>query len=134
LSFPPSLTTHPTKICGRNKWEGAKEGGRTERPYKPQGEKPEGCVEIFCGNLPWSITEEKITEFFAGCGAAVTSTRWLNDKETGEFKGIGFVGFDTTEEVDKAISLGGQQLDSRPIRIDYAGAKKKEGAWGGKKW
>ena len=61
----------------------------------------------------------------------MTSTRWLNDRETQEFKGVGFVGFDTTEEVDKAVELGGNQLDGRPIRIDYAGAKKKEGAWGG---
>jgi len=102
------------------------DGGRPQRPYKPQGEKPDGCTEIFCGNLPWSITEEKITEFFAGAGATVTSTRWLNDKESGEFKGIGFVGFGSTEEVDKAITLGGEQVDGRPIRIDFAGQKK---AW-----
>lgn len=68
-----------------------------------------------------------------GVNAQVTSTRWLNDKETGEFKGIGFVGFDDTSHVDKAVTLGGEQLDGRPIRIDFAG-KKKEGAWGAKKW
>ena len=49
--------------------------GRVQRPYKPAGEKPEGCLEIFCGNLPWSITEEKIGEFFWGVGATVISTR-----------------------------------------------------------
>ena len=43
------------------------------------------CVEIFCGNLPWSIDEDKMTSFFKGCGT-VTNTRWLNDKETGDFK------------------------------------------------
>ena len=42
--------------------------------------------------------------------------------------------FDDTAHVDKAVTLGGEQLDGRPIRIDYAGNKpaKKEGAWGGK--
>ena len=119
---------------GADKWGGAaKPGGRVERPYKPQGEKPDGCTELFCGNLPWSIDEDKIKAFFAGAGAAVTSTRWLNDKATGEFKGIAFVGFDDTADVDKAVTLGGEQLDSRPIRIDYAGQKKEKpaGAWQG---
>jgi len=41
------------------------------------------------------------------------------------------VGFGETADVDKAVTLGGEQLDGRPIRIDYAGQKKKEGAWGG---
>jgi len=107
-------------------------GGRTERPYKPQGAKPDGCLELFCGNLPWTIDETKIADFFKKAGATVSSTRWLNDKETGEFKGIGFVAFNDTADVDKAVSLGGENLDGRPIRLDYAGQKKEsKGAWQG---
>ena len=114
------------------------EGGRTERPYKPQNPKPDGCLELFCGNLPWTIDETKITEFFGKAGAKVASTRWLNDKETGEFKGIGFVAFESTADVDKAVTLGGENLEGRPIRLDYAGQKsdKPKGAWqgGDKSW
>jgi len=108
-------------------------GGRTERPYKPAGAKPDGCLEIFCGNLPWTIDETKIAEFFGKAGATVSGTRWLNDKETGEFKGIGFVAFNDTADVDKAVALGGENLEGRPIRIDYAGQKKEKpaGAWQG---
>ena len=104
--------------------------GRVERPYKPQGPKPDGCTELFCGNLPWSIDEDKIGTFFAKSGATVTGTRWLNDKESGEFKGVGFVTFSSTEDVDKAVSMGGEQLDGRAIRIDYAGQKPKKEARG----
>ena len=82
------------------------------------------------GNLPWSIDDDKIAEFFKDCGT-VTATRWLNDKETGDFKGVGWVTFASTEEVDKAVQMGGEQLDGRPIRIDYAGQKKEKPAWGG---
>ena len=48
----------------------------------------------------------------------------------------GVVSFGDTSEVDKAVALGGENIDNRPIRIDYAGgAKKKEGAWkGGGSW
>jgi len=111
-------------------------GDKPQRPCKPTGDKPDGCVELFCGNLAWAIDETKITDFFAKAGATVTGTRWLNDKETGEFKGIGFVSFADTADVDKAVGLGGEQLEGRPIRLDYAGQKKKEGAWqgGGGKW
>lgn len=101
--------------------------------YTPQGEKPEGCVELFCGNLPYSIDDDKIGAFFKSAGT-VTGTRWLNDKETGEFKGIGFVSFDTTEEVDKAVELAGKMIDGRQVRIDYAGQKKKEPWSGGGSW
>ena len=66
------------------------------------------------------------------CVRQVNGVRWLNDKATGEFKGVGFVSFDATEDVDKGVTLGGEQLDGRPIRLDYAGQKpKKEGAWQG---
>lgn len=68
---------------GGDKWgsaNGAKTAGRTERPYKPAGEKPEGCLEIFVGNLPWSITEEKITEFFGTAGATVRSAPALSSR------------------------------------------------------
>ena len=46
------------------------------------------------------------------------------------------VELDDTAHVDKAVTLGGEQLDGRPIRIDYAGQKKKEGGqkWGGGSW
>ena len=105
---------------------------RPQRTYKPQKEKPEGCVELFIGNLPWSIDDDKITNFFKSAGT-VTSVRWLNDRETQEFKGVGFVTFSSTEEVDKAVELAGESIDGRQIRIDYAG-QKKEGNGGGNTW
>ena len=40
----------------------------------------------------------------------------------------------STDEVDKAVEMGGEQLDGRPIRIDYAGQKKEKPAWGGGGW
>mmetsp|Transcript_24718 Transcript_24718/g.79815 ORF Transcript_24718/g.79815 Transcript_24718/m.79815 type:complete len:418 (+) Transcript_24718:66-1319(+) len=112
-------------------WEsaGKSSAGKPQRTYKPQNPKPEGCVELFVGNLPWSIDEEKISAFFKPAGTVV-ATRWLNDRETQEFKGVGFITLETTEQVDKAVELAGEYLDGRQVRIDYAG-KKKEGAWGG---
>mmetsp|Transcript_118094 Transcript_118094/g.164487 ORF Transcript_118094/g.164487 Transcript_118094/m.164487 type:complete len:391 (-) Transcript_118094:255-1427(-) len=112
----------------REKKEGWESTGKPQRTYKPQNPKPEGCVELFVGNLPWSITDEKIAAFFEPAGT-VTNTRWLNDRESGEFKGVGFVTLETTEQVDKAVAqLAGEYLDGRQVRLDYAG-KKKEKSW-----
>ena len=60
--------------AGGDKW-GSAAGGRVERAYKPAGPKPDGCTELFCGNLPWSIDEEKIKTFFGGVGASVSGLR-----------------------------------------------------------
>ena len=46
--------------------------------------------------------------------------RWLEDKNTGDFKGSGFVDFHEVEAVDKAIKLNGDKLLGRAVRIDYA--------------
>lgn len=101
-------------------------------PRGPRAPPTRAAASLAEGNLPWSIDEDKISAFFGGAGATVTGTRWLNDKESGEFKGIGFVTFDSSESVDKAVTLGGENLEGRPIRLDYAGQKpKKEGAWQG---
>ena len=95
---------------------GAKGGsgsGKPQRASKPTGPKPDGCVEIFCGNLPWSIDEDKMAAFFKDCGT-VTNTRWLNDKETGDFKGVAFVTFETTEQIDKVREIGPRSARDRP--------------------
>jgi nucleolin len=104
--------------------------GRPERPAGAAGaggkkfenklsEKPEGCTKIFCGNLPFDIDDDKMKAFFADCGT-VTAIRWLTDKVTGDFKGVGFVDFDSEAAVALAVKKAGEQCYTRPIRIDYA--------------
>ena len=58
-------------------------------------------------------------EFFKDCGE-VSSIRWVTDKETGDFKGCGFVEFaDPDAALDKAAALNGTDLMGRQIRLDY---------------
>eukprot|EP00729_Bicosta_minor_P007152 gene7152-21512_t len=92
---------------------------------KPLSEKPEGCLTIFCGNLSYDIDDDSCKAFFKDCGE-INKIRWLTDRETGDFKGCGFVEFHETESTDKAIALNGQKCLGRDIRLDYAAAKKKE--------
>jgi len=57
---------------------------------RPPSEKPEGCTTTFLGNLSFDIDDDKVKEFFKACGEIV-AIRWVSDKESGQFKGCGFV-------------------------------------------
>lgn len=91
---------------------------------KPMSAKPDGCCTVFLGNLSYDIDDDSTKEFFKDCGE-IANIRWLTDRETGAFKGCGFVEFTSTESVDAAAKLNGQPCLGRDIRIDYAESKKK---------
>jgi len=73
---------------------------------------------LFIGNLSFSIDDEKCKEYFKDCGEIV-DLHWLEHRDTGKFKGCGFISFGTQEEADKAMAKNGQEFMGRPITIDY---------------
>lgn len=86
---------------------------------KAMSVKPEGCSKLFIGNLSYEIDDEAITKFFMNVEAELKAVRWLSHKDSGDFKGCGFVEFWNTEACEKAASLNGKNLLGRPIRIDW---------------
>jgi hypothetical protein len=71
------------------------------------------------GNLSFDIDDSNVHEFFKDCGK-VKHCRWLSDKESGQFKGCGFIEFYDEESTKKAGLLNGQELMGRAARIDFA--------------
>lgn len=61
-------------------------------PRKPfeQSAKPSNCTTIFMGNLSFDIDDDAVKDFFKDCGD-VKHCRWLSDRESGQFKGCGFI-------------------------------------------
>jgi nucleolin len=45
--------------------------------------------------------------------------RWLTDRNTGEFRGCGFLEFSTVEDADKAATMHGKELQGRALKIDW---------------
>ena len=87
---------------------------------KPLGPKPPGCYTLFLGNLNFAIDDDAIYNFFKeGAGAEMSAVRWLLNKETGEFRGVGFADFPDDENLDKAATLNGKPCMGRPIRMDW---------------
>ena len=74
--------------------------------------------KLYVGNLPYSITEEELTQMFSQCGT-VESVRLITDRDTGRSKGFGFVEMSSNEEAEKAISqLGGKEINGRPLTVN----------------
>jgi len=72
---------------------------------------------IFVGRLSWSVDSDRLAQEFAHCGEVVSATV-QTDRNTGKSRGFGYVHFSTTEAVEKALEMSGQEIDGRPINVD----------------
>ena len=77
-------------------------------------------MNIYVGNLPYSINESELAELFEGFGS-VARANVIIDRETGRSKGFGFVEMDDQAEAEAAIeALNGSDMSGRPIRVNEA--------------
>jgi len=88
-------------------------------------------MNIYVGNLSYSLTEEKLKELFGQYGE-VTSAKIIIDKITGKSKGFGFVEMSTSDEAQAAISeLNGKEIDGRQLRVSEARSREDQPRGGG---
>ncbi|KAL5238759.1 hypothetical protein ACI65C_006169 [Semiaphis heraclei] len=78
---------------------------------------------IFIGNLPYSIQEDEIWDYFKDCGP-ISAVRIVRDNATGVSKGFGYVDFETKESVELAMQIKGKKVQNREIRIKRIETKK----------
>jgi RNA recognition motif-containing protein len=77
-------------------------------------------TQIYVGNIPYSKTEEDLSELFGQFGE-VSSVKFINDRETGRFRGFGFVEMPDAAAAKEAISnLEGNDFDGRTLRVNEA--------------
>lgn len=77
-----------------------------------------GYNRIYAGNLSWDITEDDLKKLFSDC--TISSIRFGEDKETGEFKGYAHVDFADHASLTKALKLDQRVVCGRPVRIRCA--------------
>jgi RNA recognition motif-containing protein len=102
-------------------------------------------VELYVGNLPWSISDEALSQLFAAHGK-VDRAKVVMDRETGRSRGFGFVTMPNNNEGAAAIqALNGQSCEGRALRVREAeprqggpgggggggGGARREGGFGG---
>lgn len=79
---------------------------------------------IFVGNLSYSAKENEVAELFSQFGE-VHSVKFINDRETGRFRGFGFVEMDD-ESADEAIEkLNDTTFGGRMIRVNEANERER---------
>jgi RNA recognition motif-containing protein len=91
------------------------------------------CIDrmskIYVGNLPFSADEEQVRTLFAQHGT-VDSVALINDRETGRFRGFGFVEMPSADAARAIQSLNGKDMGGRPLKVNEAQDKPRNGAGG----
>jgi RNA recognition motif-containing protein len=75
---------------------------------------------IYVGNLPWSVTKDKLDELFSSFGEIEESLVVVN-KYTGRSRGFGFVTFKNDADADKAVAeMNEKDVEGRNLRVREA--------------
>jgi RNA recognition motif-containing protein len=77
-------------------------------------------AKLYVGNLPYSVTEDRLQQHFAQHGSVV-SARIITDKFSGRSKGFGFVEMASDDEAERAVNaLNGTDFEGRNIVVSEA--------------
>lgn len=95
-------------------------------------EKGPSATSLFIKNIPVAVDEAALQAHFGGIGPLRTTTI-VREKDTGVSKRFGFVRFAVPEHAALAMqSLDGSILDGRPLSIEFALPRSRQGEKGGK--
>jgi RNA recognition motif-containing protein len=87
-------------------------------------------MNIYVGNLSWSMTDEDLSSLFTQYGS-VTSAKILKDKMNGRSKGFGFVEMEDDEAAKTAIAnLNETEIQGRKLIVNES-QPRPEGSGGG---
>jgi len=76
--------------------------------------------KLYIGNLPFSATEQVLTDTFTQCGK-VESVKIITDRDSGRSKGFGFVEMSSEAEAQDAIKkFNGADYEGRPMTVNEA--------------
>lgn len=89
--------------------------------------------KLYVGNLPFSATEQILTDTFSQCGK-VESVHIITDRDSGRSKGFGFVEMSTDAEAAEAITkFNGADYSGRAMTVNEARPMvPREGGGGGR--
>ena len=83
-------------------------------------------MNIYVGNLPYSVEDDELRETFEEFGT-VKSAEVIFDRRTKRSRGYGFVEMDNEQEGHDAIeALNGSALHGRELRVDESKPKSEK--------
>lgn len=75
--------------------------------------------KLFVGNLAFSATESDVEQAFSQFGE-LQEVKVILDRETGRSRGFAFVTFADEGDAEAALSLDGNSLNGRDMRVSIA--------------
>lgn len=82
--------------------------------------------KIYVGNLSFDATEDQVRELFAQYGK-VDSVAMITDRDTGRFRGFGFVEMEDSAANAAIKALNETELDGRALRVNEARPREDRG-------
>ncbi|HEY8279409.1 MAG TPA: RNA-binding protein [Bdellovibrionota bacterium] len=90
--------------------------------------------KLYVGNLPFSVTDNSLSDAFTACGT-VTSSKVITDRDSGRSKGFGFVEMSSDSEAQAAIGkLNGADWEGRAMTVNEAKPMVPREDRGGGRW
>ena len=84
-------------------------------------------MNIYIGNLPYSISEDELRDLFASHGE-VSSANIIIDKDSGRSKGFGFIEMPNKDQGDSAIkAINETDVQGRNVRVNEARPRTERG-------
>ncbi len=81
-------------------------------------------MNIYVGNLPYSVTEDELRNLFGEFGE-VSSANIITDRYTGQSKGFGFVEMPNQQEAEEAIgNINDSSVQGRNVKVSQARPQK----------
>lgn len=74
---------------------------------------------IYIGNLPFSVSEERVRDLFSREGT-VYSVKLINNLETGKPRGFGFVKMEHNEAISAIRAFNGTEFGGRTLLVNEA--------------
>ena len=76
-------------------------------------------MEIYVGNLPWSVTDQELADALRYGNVEKASI--ISDRHSGRSKGFGFVTMNDADEANKAIeAMNGSEMGGRGLKVNEA--------------
>ncbi len=89
-------------------------------------------MNIYVGNLPYSVSEDDLRAAFADFGE-VSSANVIMDRMSGQSKGFGFVEMPSDSEAEEAINaLNDSAFNGRNIKVNQARPRNDHSGGGGR--
>jgi RNA recognition motif-containing protein len=88
-------------------------------------------MRLYVGNLSYRVTSEELQDLFSQAGQVV-SANVVEDRDSGQSRGFGFVEMASKEEGEAAIAqFNGKEFGGRNLTVNEARPREDRGGFGG---